>query len=83
MKPKVAYRGVGGLTVWDVPDSTLQIMWAGPGSSLLIGQPMIAGGAVTSIDHGTAAGTFDNAKDATKAVSDFFAAALSDASINP
>lgn len=71
MKPKVVMTGVMGLTVWALPGATLEIMWAGPGARLWIGQPRVAGGCVTTIDHPTADGIYDSRKDAERAVAAF------------
>lgn len=75
MTARVAYRSPTGLIVWSLPDTELQVMWPGRGSRLYIGKPMESGGAVTSIQHPTADSSYDTAKDATKAVEAFIAAA--------
>lgn len=75
MKPKVVMQGVGGLAVWAIPGSKLEVMWAGPGARLLIGQPRVAGGAMTLINHPTASATYHSRKDAEAAVIAFIAAA--------
>lgn len=73
-RPKVVYRGAMGAIVWNIPDSSLTIMWGGPGSRLRIGHCLVAGGATTTIDHPTACGEYATAKDATDAVARFLAA---------
>jgi len=74
--PKVVMRAPTGLLVWALPEAgELEIMWAGPGASLLIGMPRQPGGLVTSIDHPTASGTFATEREATAAVAAFIAAA--------
>jgi len=72
--PRVVHRMATGGLVWAVPDSTLQIMWAGPGSRLKIGQPMKAGGYVSTIDHHAADGNYNTAREASAAVARFLAA---------
>jgi hypothetical protein len=67
------YRSPTGLIVWAVPDTTLQIMWAGPGSRLKIGHPMKAGGSVSTIDHPTADGNYNTPREAKNAVRAFLA----------
>jgi len=75
MKPKRVEPMIGGGMVWALPGSTLEVMWAGPGSRLLIGQPRVAGGSVTSIDHPSASGSFDTLRDAEAALTSFVNAA--------
>jgi hypothetical protein len=72
--PKIVHRMPTGGLVWAVPDSTLQIMWGGPGSRLRIGQVMKAGGSATTIDHPSADGNYTTAREATDAVVRFLAA---------
>jgi len=72
--PRVVYRMPMGGLVWAIPNSSLQIMWAGPGSRLRLGEVLKAGGSTTSIDHPTADGSYTNKKDATAAVRAFLAA---------
>jgi hypothetical protein len=74
MKPKVVYAAVTGVLVWEVPSTTLQIMWSGPGSRLYIGRPLVAGGMIMAINHPTASSTYDTRKDAESAVVAFLEA---------
>jgi hypothetical protein len=67
-----------GIYVWPIPHTSLEIMWSGPGSRLLIGTPMLSGGAVTHIDHPTADGVYMTLKDANRAVAAFIAAGTKD-----
>lgn len=60
-----------GLTVWRLPDSTLEIMWPGPGSGLYIGRATTPGGSVVRIQHPTADGVYDNRTSASRAVTAF------------
>lgn len=72
--PHVVYRMATGGLVWALPGSSMQIMWAGPGSRLRIGQVLKAGGATTFIDHPTADGSYRTKTEATAAVKRFIAA---------
>jgi hypothetical protein len=69
--PRVVHRMATGGLVWAVPDTSMQIMWAGPGGRLKIGWPMKAGGSVTAIDHPSADGNYLTAREATAAVRAF------------
>ena len=63
-----------GLALWSgLPGSGMTIMWAGPGSHLLIGQCTIPGGAVTRISHETADDVYNTLSEATTAVTRFVA----------
>jgi hypothetical protein len=73
-KLRVVYRSPTGSVVWAIPNSGLQIMWAGPGASLKIGKPLEARGSVSSIDHHTANGQYRTLRDAQAAVRAFLAA---------
>jgi hypothetical protein len=66
----VHHTPMGGL-VWAVPGSSYQIMWAGPGARLKLGEIMKPGGMVTTIEHPAAARIYDNPREATKAVRKF------------
>lgn len=72
--PRTVYRSPTGATVWSVPDTTLQILWAGPGARLRIGHPMKPGGSMTTIDHPSADGNYMTAREASAAVRAFLAA---------
>lgn len=74
--------GPTGLTVYPLPGiavESLAIMWAGPGSRLLIGRPTVPGGSVTTIDHPSARDVYATRKDASAAVAVFIAAGSDDA----
>jgi hypothetical protein len=68
---RVVYRMPTGGMVWQVPNSTLQIMWPGPGGGLSLGRPMEVGGATNRIEHYTANGNYYNVKDAARAAKAF------------
>ncbi len=72
--PRVVHRMATGGLVWAIPNSSLQIMWAGPGSRLRLGEVLKAGGSTISIEHPSADGSYSNKKDATAAVTAFLAA---------
>jgi hypothetical protein len=73
--PRVVYRMPTGGLVWAVPDSKLQIMWGGPGSSLRMGYDLMRpGGSSWKIDHPSADGSYATKRDATAAVRAFLAA---------
>ena len=65
-----------GLTLWRHPDmGSLSIMWAGPGARLWIGQCTVPGGAVSTIEHPSADGAYDDRASADRAVRAFVAIA--------
>ena len=66
----VHHTAMGGF-VWAVPGSPYQIMWAGPGSRLKLGEIMKPGGVSTIIDHPSASKIYDNPRAAVKAVRKF------------
>jgi hypothetical protein len=74
-KLRVVYRSPTGTTVWQLPDSDMQIMWNGPGGRLRIGWSfMKAGGSMgTLIDHHTANGDYKTRKEAEAAIKSFIA----------
>ena len=71
--PRVVYRMATGGLVWAVPGGQ-QIMWAGPGSGLVYGQVLKAGGYTSRILWHGANGQYLTAKQATAAVRAFLAA---------
>lgn len=68
---RIVERMIGGGAVFALPGSSLEVMWPGPGSGMYIGQPRVAGGAVTRIEHHTCAGTFSTLREAQAAVAAF------------
>jgi hypothetical protein len=66
----VHHTAMGGF-VWAVPNTSYQIMWAGPGSRLKLGEIMKPGGVVTVVEHPTANKIYDNPRAAVKAVRKF------------
>jgi hypothetical protein len=72
---RVIYRAPTGLVVWAVPNTNLQIMWAGPGSRLKIGFDLTrAGGSASLIDHPSADGNYNTRREAEVAVHAFLRA---------
>lgn len=72
-----------GARTWALPDSTLEILWPGPGSGLLIGRPSQSNGPVAPITHPTGAGPFATATEAQRAVEAFVRAATDDQAGGP
>jgi hypothetical protein len=59
-----------GLCKWDLPDSSLSIIWQGPGSRLMLVAD-VPGGMFTSIESEGSNGTYQTRKEAQKAVESF------------
>lgn len=72
MKPQI---GPTGLCLWKLPDSDLDIMWAGPGVGLTLGRHTIPYGMMTSIRTYGCEGPFATRKAAQAAVDLFVAKA--------
>jgi hypothetical protein len=63
-----------GLRKWNLPDSSLSILWLGPGAGLhLAFDADKPGGSMTSINSPGSDGTYRTVKDAQKAVDTFVA----------
>jgi hypothetical protein len=65
-----------GLAKWNLPDSSLSIVWQGPGSPLMLVAD-VPGGIFTSIESAGSDGTYQTRKEAQKAVETFVAKAVS------
>lgn len=73
-KPTIVYRMASGGCVWRLPRGELTIMWAGPGSRLLIGWCLLAGGSTMTIEHPSACDAYMTRKAAGAGVAAFFRA---------
>lgn len=73
---KKLYRSPMGTTVWQIPDSKLQVMWSGPGARLRIGHDFLTskGTMGTTIDHPSAGESYNTSKQAEAALHRFLAA---------
>ena len=71
MAATIKAQRVGTVYVWRLPDTGLDIMWAGRGSGLSIGQAFEPSARMSPMEHPTADGQYDTLKAASEAVTAF------------